>query len=243
MESVPSHDFQRRLDQVWNRIEAACRRSGRSRREITLVAVSKTFPFSRILPAVEAGQLEFGENYIQDALAKIDEAEAMGLRLRWHFIGHLQRNKARLLDSRFCLFHGLDSLELAARLSRFASEGGYHHDLLVQVNLSGERTKHGVPPDALFAFLERLRYIEAIRVRGLMTIPPPVVDAEESRRWFNELRSLFERARASLFSDDNGFSQLSMGMSSDFEVAVEEGATMVRVGTLLFGSRTAKYQG
>ncbi len=204
---------------------------------MTLVAVSKTFPFSRIATAVAAGQLDFGENYMQDALSKIDEAERCGITARWHFIGHLQRNKARFLDTRFVLFHALDSLALARRLSHYAEIGNYQVDLLVQVNLSGEPTKAGVSAEALFAFLEELRYINRIQVVGLMTVPPPARRPEESRKWFAGLRELLVSAQESVMCDYPCFKHLSMGMSGDFEVAIEEGATIVRVGTLLFGAR------
>jgi len=234
--------FSSRLQMVQQRIAAACSRAGRDKTEVTLVAVSKTFPFSCILPAVAAGQLDFGENYMQDALCKIEEAERRNIPARWHFIGHLQRNKARFLDSRFVLFHALDTLALARRLSHYAEIGDYQIELLVQVNLAEEPSKGGVNPGALFAFLEELRYINRIQVAGLMTIPPPARLPDDNRKWFAGLRELFLSAKVKIMADVSGFKHLSMGMSGDFEVAVEEGATIVRIGTLLFGPRGLQYE-
>jgi pyridoxal phosphate enzyme (YggS family) len=232
----PKNTFSWRLAEVRSRIVAACRRCGRDPGEVTLVAVSKTFPFDRIVEARAAGQIDFGENYMQDCLDKIAQAEARGLDCRWHFIGHLQRNKARFLDHRFALFHGLDNLVLARRLNHFAELGNYRVPVLVQVNIASEATKSGVDPAGLFAFLEQLRYNEQLDVQGLMTIPP-AGNPEAVRPWFAALRELFDKARERFFRNDPAFRHLSMGMSGDFEVAIEEGATLVRVGTLLFGPR------
>ncbi len=236
MRDTETEVFRQRLNQVRERMAAACARSGRDPDEVCLVAVSKTFSFDRVAAASRAGQVDFGENYMQDCLEKITLAQARGIACRWHFIGHLQRNKARFLDHRFHLFHGLDSLALARRLNHYGELGNYRVPVLVQVNIATEASKSGVDPARLFAFLEELRYNEQLDVQGLMAIPP-AGPAEESRPWFAALRNLFEQSRQRLFSDAPRFRHLSMGMSGDFEVAIEEGATIIRVGTLLFGSR------
>ena len=229
--------FQQRLSDVRDRIAAACQRSGRSIDDVTLIAVSKTFPFSRLEEAYTAGQLHFGENYMQDCLAKIDQAKSLGLPLKWHFIGHLQSNKAKLFNPQFYLFHALDSLKLARQLARVALSQGFTARVLVQVNIALEATKSGVAPLELIAFLDKLRYIEGLSVEGLMTIPPATASPEESRPYYRDLFAKFNEAREALFLDSPSFQHLSMGMSNDFEVAIEEGATYIRVGSLLFGER------
>ncbi len=229
--------FQQRLSGVQNRIAAACLRSGRSVDDVTLIAVSKTFPFASIADAYACGQTHFGENYMQDCLAKMDEAQAVQIPLKWHFIGHLQRNKAKFYNPQFFLVHTLDSLRLAQQLAIVALKSGFTARVLVQVNIGMESSKSGVVPTELFAFLEKLRYIEGLSVSGLMTIPPLTSDPEESRPFYRELCNKFSQAKKTLFAGDNSFKHLSMGMSNDFEIAIEEGATYVRVGSLLFGER------
>ena len=232
--------FQQRLADVQNRMAAACLRSGRSIDDITLIAVSKTFPFSRLEEAYSAGQLHFGENYMQDCLAKIEQARSLNLPLKWHFIGHLQSNKAKFFTPQFYLFHALDSLKLARQLARVALSQGSTARVLVQVNIALESSKSGVAPLELIAFLDKLRYIEGLSIEGLMTIPPPTASPEESRPYYQDLFAKFKEVRKTLFLDDRTFRHLSMGMSNDFEIAIEEGATYVRVGSLLFGDRTVK---
>ena len=229
--------FQLRLAEVRSRMAAACNRSGRSIDDVTLIAVSKTFPFSRLEVAYAAGQLHFGENYMQDCLAKIDQAKTLGLPFKWHFIGHLQSNKAKFFNPQFYLFHALDSLKLAQQLARVALSQGFTARVLVQVNIALEASKSGVTPMELIAFLDKLRYIEGLSVEGLMTIPPVTVSPEESRPYYRDLFIKFHEAREALYQDDPAFCHLSMGMSNDFEIAIEEGATYVRVGSLLFGQR------
>ncbi len=232
--------FAVRLAEVKQRIAAACERVGRSPDEVTLLAVSKTFPFSRIEEAYAAGQVHFGENYIQDCLDKMDLAKSRSLPLQWHFIGHLQSNKVKLLGDGFYLFHGLDSEKLARRIAKQAVAGGFKARVLVQVNIGNEASKAGIAPVCLFDFLKKVRYIEGLSIVGLMAIPPVVAEAAESRPWFRELSELFYQAQGEIFSGCSEFQEISMGMSSDFEVAVEEGATIVRVGSRLFGQRTKK---
>ncbi|MEA3332670.1 MAG: YggS family pyridoxal phosphate-dependent enzyme [Pseudomonadota bacterium] len=232
--------FQQRLSVVKNRMAAACRRSGRSIDDVTLIAVSKTFPFSRLEEAYTAGQLHFGENYMQDCLAKMEQAKSLGLPFKWHFIGHLQSNKAKYFNPQFYLFHALDSLKLAQQLARVALSQGLTASVLVQVNIALEASKSGVAPMELIAFLDKLRYIEGLSIEGLMTIPPVTVSSEESRPYYRDLFTKFHEAREAFFLGDPAFRHLSMGMSNDFEIAIEEGATCVRVGSLLFGDRTKR---
>ncbi len=232
--------FATRLAEVKQRVITACARVGRNPDEVTLLAVSKTFPFSRIEEAYAAGQVHFGENYIQDCLDKMVLAKSRSLPLRWHFIGHLQSNKVKYLTSGFFLFHGLDSEKLALRIAKQAVAGGFNARVLVQVNIGNESSKAGIVPACLFDFLRKVRYIEGLTIVGLMAIPPVVVEATESRPYFHSLVELFYQAQTEIFFDSPEFKDISMGMSKDFEVAIEEGATIVRVGSLLFGQRTKK---
>ena len=232
--------FQQRLVEVQKRIAAACRRCGRSGDDVTLIAVSKTFPFARLEEAYLAGQLHFGENYMQDCLAKIEEAKTRDLPFKWHFIGHLQRNKVKYFNPQFYLFHALDSLKLAQQLARVSLSKGFTARVLVQVNIGLEASKSGVRPSELIAFLDRLRYIAGLSVEGLMTIPPATLSPEESRPYYRALYSKFSEAKEELYFNKPSFRHLSMGMSNDFEVAIEEGATYIRVGSLLFGERTKR---
>ena len=232
--------FKQRLADVRQRIDAACQRCGRSVDDVTLIAVSKTFPFARLQEAYAAGQLHFGENYMQDCLTKIEEAKSRDFPLKWHFIGHLQRNKAKYFNSQFYLFHALDSLELARQLAKVSLSKSFTTRVLVQVNIGLESSKSGVKPSELIAFLDKLRYIDGLSVEGLMTIPPPTPSPEESRPYYRSLFEKFTECKDTLFSDNPSFRHLSMGMSNDFEVAIEEGATYIRVGSLLFGERAKR---
>ena len=197
--------FQQRLTEVKKRIDAACLRSGRSTDDVTLIAVSKTFPFARLQEAYAAGQLHFGENYMQDCLAKMKDAKALDLPFKWHFIGHLQRNKAKLFNSQFFLFHALDSFELAKQLVKVSLRNGFTARVLVQVNIGLESSKSGVNPSELIAFLEKLRYIKGLSVEGLMTIPPPTPSPEESRPYYRSLFEKFTECKETLFSDKTSF--------------------------------------
>ncbi len=222
------------LERVRLRIARAADRAGRDPDGVTLVAVTKTVPVERIRPFVEAGQTVLGENRVQEALGKIPELPAD---LRWHLIGHLQRNKARHVAGRFELVHSIDAEEVARELDRRAAAAGIVQAVLVQVRLGGEASKSGISGEDPAA-VERLVGVVAglgnLRARGLMTIPPPVDDPEGSRPWFVRLRELRDRAQDGLGVP---LPELSMGMTDDFEVAVEEGATLVRVGRALFGER------
>lgn len=213
------------LARVRERIGRAARRAGRAPEEVLLVGVSKSVDVERVRRAVAAGLPALGENRVQEAKAKIG---VLGRPVPWHLVGHLQTNKARDAVLLFDLIHSVDRLEVAQELDRRARAAGKAVDVLVQVNLSGEPAKGGWAAGELKGALERLAELEGLGVRGLMTIPPLVEDAEGSRGWFRRLREL---------RDEAGLEHLSMGMSADFEVAVEEGATMVRIGTAIFGPR------
>ena len=204
----------------------AAARAGRSPSDIRLIAVSKTFPVDAVRAAYDAGQRDFGENRVQEALAKI--AATADLDIRWHLVGHLQTNKVKDALELFDVIHSLDRIELARELDRRARARGRAVGTLLQVNVGGEERKGGWPPDSVEAALEATTRLGGLEVRGLMTIPPAVERPEEARGFFRALRTLAER---------HGLPELSMGMSGDFEVAVEEGATMVRVGTAIFGPR------
>jgi hypothetical protein len=225
------------LAAVRERISQAAARVGRAERDVALVAVSKTHPPERVREAFAAGQLAFGENKVQEGEAKI--AALASLRaggLRWHLVGHLQSNKARKAASLFDLVHSVDGLDLGRKLAQASTEASRVLDVLVQADLAGEATKHGVGEDALLATLEGLRGLASLRVLGLMILPPFDDDPEKTRPYFRRLRELRDRAlRQGLLAG----SELSMGMSHDFELAIEEGATIVRVGTAIFGERTS----
>jgi len=215
------------------RIAAASARAGRDPREVKLVAVSKNIDVERIVLAVEAGVRDFGENRVQEAAEKIPRVHAD---VTWHFVGHLQRNKAKDAVELFSLIHSLDSIRLARELDRRCEMADSTIDLLLQVNISGEATKFGVPPEmARDVLLEIARY-ERLRVRGLMVIAPYSDNPEDSRPWFSQARQL-TRELGRLSISNVSMDELSMGMSGDYEVAIEEGATIIRVGTAIFGER------
>jgi pyridoxal phosphate enzyme (YggS family) len=225
----------RRLTEVRERIAAAARSAGRDPSTVRLVAVSKTFPVDAVREAWLAGQREFGENRVQEGLQKI--AASADLEIRWHLLGHLQTNKARKAGPAFSVIQSVDSIELLQRLDRAAVEAGSAAELLVQVDLASEATKFGAPADEARRILEAASRCEAARVTGLMTLPPVPDTPEDARPWFRQLRELRDRWQADGVPATM-LAELSMGMSGDFEVAVQEGATIVRVGTAIFGSRT-----
>jgi pyridoxal phosphate enzyme (YggS family) len=215
------------LERVRVRIASACARAGRDPSEVALVAVSKVHPAAAVREAYEAGQRLFGENYVQEL---VDKAEALsGLPgLAWHFIGHLQRNKAKAVVEIGALVETVDSVRLAAELDRRAAAVSRTVPVLLQVNVAGEAQKSGCRPEDLFALVSEVRALPHLELRGLMTIPPLGEAPEASRRHFAMLRAL---------AAEHGLRELSMGMSADLEAAVEEGATIVRVGTAIFGER------
>lgn len=223
-----------RLAALKLRIAAAAERSGRPAESIRLLAVTKGFPAETVRTAMSLGLGDFGENRVQEAEAKIARVSP---RPRWHLIGHLQRNKARRAVQLFETIHSLDSEALAAELSRRAAESGKRIPCLVEVNTSGEASKFGVAPDQALTLLEAARPLQGIALEGLMTIGPLQGGPEGARRAFRLLSSLRTRARErGLLSEG---AELSMGMSDDFEIAIEEGSTIVRLGTALFGHRAA----
>jgi hypothetical protein len=223
------------LADVRAKISDATVRAGRNPSEIELVAVSKTHPPEAVTEALGAGQFIFGESRIQEAKAKIPLISG---RARWHFIGHLQRNKIRhALGLGFELLHGIDSLEIARDVDRIAEEGGVFPHVLLEVNVAGESTKFGFSPKKLCEQLEELLALERLQIDGLMTIAPFAPEAEASRPHFVALRELREQLQTEFRLP---LPRLSMGMSGDYEVAIEEGATLVRVGTAIFGTRVGK---
>ena len=228
------HALRARLDSVRDRLARAASRAGRDPTSVRLVAVSKTFSAERVRAAAAAGQVDFGENKVQEALRKMDETA--DLPLRWHLVGHLQSNKARKTAARFDVIHSLDGVALMRQLDEAAVAAGRSLDLLVQVDLAGEPTKHGIRPEAVLPLLEAARTCRAARVKGLMLLPPAVSEPEAARASFVELRRLRDRLAAAGV-DPAMLGELSMGMSGDFEVAIEEGATIVRVGSAIFGPR------
>jgi pyridoxal phosphate enzyme (YggS family) len=224
-----------RLADVRERIARAAGRAGRDPASIRLVAISKTFDAEYVRTAADAGQIDFGENKVQEGIQKMERMA--GLPLRWHLVGHLQSNKARKAAARFDTIHSVDDIELAAKLDQAAAAEGRTLELLVQVDLAGEPTKHGAREDELLAIFEAARTWRAAALTGLMLLPPPVRTPEEARHFFRALSSVREHLMARGV-DGSMLTEMSMGMSHDFEVAVEEGATLVRVGTAIFGSRT-----
>ena len=276
-------DFKSRLDAVRARIERAARRAGRDPGSVTLVAVSKSVPVERLLEAITNGCRVFGENRVQEALAKMEEVGArapaeseapavpgrargaaedgaswrtgggrvqtgasepisLGGRapaeIEWHLIGPLQTNKIKAAVGRFALLHAVDRLEVAERLDRAARERGITQEVLLEVNVAGEKTKHGFSPDEVVRVAEQMGALPGIRVLGLMAVPPAAGVPEEARLHFRRLRILAAEVQAQKIPHIM-MRELSMGMSGDFEVAVEEGATLVRIGTALFGEREA----
>lgn len=226
MNSIPQN-----LARIHERMESAANRSGRDISEIHLVAVSKTHPPDTIKAAWDAGQRVFGENRVQDALPKMP---ALPSEMEWHFIGHLQTNKIRKALPHFALFHGIDNSDLARQMNRISGELGLKTRILLEVNVSGEESKFGYSPDTLHRELPELLALPNLQIEGLMTMAPFSDAPETARPVFAALRNL--RDKLSKLTN-HPLTELSMGMSGDFEVAIEEGATMVRVGSSLFGAR------
>jgi pyridoxal phosphate enzyme (YggS family) len=224
-----------RLADVRERIARAAGRTRRDPASIRLVAISKTFDAEHVRAAADAGQVDFGENKVQEGIQKMDRTAE--LPLCWHLVGHLQSNKARKAGARFETIHSVDGVEIAGKLDQAAAAAGRTLELLAQVDLAGEPTKHGARQDELLAIFEAARAFRAARLKGLMLLPPAVENPEEARYYFRALSSVREHLMARGV-DRSMLTELSMGMSHDFEVAVEEGATLVRVGTAIFGSRT-----
>ncbi len=219
--------------EVEERVKKACERSGRRREEVTLIAVSKTKPVSLIREAYEAGAREFGENKVQELCEK---CEVLPDSFCWHMIGHLQRNKVKYVVGKAKLIHSVDSLRLAEEISKEANKKQTTADILVEVNVAGEESKFGVCPDEVEDLVRKAALLPNLHICGLMTIAPFVEDAEENRPIFQELRKLAVDIKLKNI-DNVHMDVLSMGMTGDYEVAIEEGATMIRVGTGIFGER------
>jgi PLP dependent protein len=222
------------LERVCEQIAQAAAKAGRAIDEIEVVAITKTHRAEKVREAIEAGQTLFGESRVQEARAKIPELPSNA---RWHFVGHLQKNKIRHALPLFELFHGIDSLALAQEMNRIAADEGMHPRVLLEVNVAGEGSKFGFSTDKLRQQMEELLALQRLSILGLMTIPPLADKAEASRRYFVELRQLRDRLQTEFHVD---LPQLSMGMTQDFPIAVEESATLVRVGTAIFGERRAR---
>lgn len=219
------------LEQIENRIHAACARAGRTRDSVLLLAVSKTHPPETIREAVNLGLTHFGENKIQEAKAKLPNCPG---KARWHFIGHLQSNKCRDAVELFEMIQGVDSLAIAQEINKRAEQAAKTMPILLEINVAGEGSKFGYQPEQMLAELEALNALPRLEIHGLMAIPPFAPVPEKARPYFQKLRALKQQAETVLGAP---LPQLSMGMSGDFEVAIEEGATIVRIGTALFGER------
>jgi pyridoxal phosphate enzyme (YggS family) len=225
-------DIESRYREILERMHAALKKAARPIDSSQLVAVSKTHPPEAVQQLVHCGQTLFGESRVQEARAKIPLCPS---KCQWHFIGRLQRNKIRQALPLFELFHGVESLETAFDMERIAAEDGHRPDILVEVNLARESSKFGFTEQALLELFERLLQLNRVTIRGLMCIPPPAVKPEDNRPYFARLRNLRDELEQRF---DARLPELSMGMTGDFEVAIEEGAKMVRVGTAIFGERT-----
>lgn len=216
------------LHSIENRIESAARRSGRKREDITLVVVTKTRGVDEIREAIEGGAEEIGENYVQEAEEKFS---ILGHAARWHMIGHLQRNKARHVVEFADMIHSVDNEPLAREIGRRAEAIGRTIDVLIEVNISGEESKFGVEPDKVLDFARQITGISGIKICGLMGMAPNLADPEDTRPYFKRLKQIWDKL------PDEQRLYLSMGMTNDFEMAIEEGANMVRIGTAVFGPR------
>lgn len=234
------------IHEVEDRIQAACDRVSRNRSEVTLIAVSKTKPNEMLQEAYDLGMRHFGENKVQEMAQKYDDLDSeFPEKVHWHLIGHLQRNKVKYIIDKAAFIHSVDSVRLAEQIEIEAAKRNLICDILIEVNIAGEDTKFGVKPEEVIPLLQELSNMEHIRIRGLMTIAPYVENPEKNRKYFKNLRELYVDIKTKNADNNcNGnilntehFDVLSMGMTGDFEVAIEEGATMVRIGTGIFGER------
>ncbi len=230
------HMILQNLQELKSRIAEAAQRSGRRPEDVRLLAVTKTVSMDRIREAISSGQRLFGENYVQEAAKKLESLGDLYHETTWHFIGHLQRNKAKLAVQLFDCIETVDNLKLARALDRHAKAAGKRLSVYVQVNVAQDPRKSGLSPEELPAFLTEAAELSGIDICGLMTMPPWEPEPESLRPWFRALRDLRDEMNAGL-GRSPGLRELSMGMSQDFETAIEEGATVVRIGTALFGRR------
>jgi len=236
MEPLARETIAQRVQSVLSAIRSAAEKAGRRPESIRLVAATKTVTVDGIREGIAAGLSILGENRVQEALPKI-EALAQAP-VRWHFIGHLQRRKVRSVVGMFELIHSVDSLELAQEIDRRAGEAGQSQDILLEVNIGGETTKGGFHPDGLVQLVSTMAALSHIHIKGLMAIPPPTAEPESARTHFIRLRELAEAIAAQRIPGVV-MDELSMGMSNEYEIAVQEGATLVRVGSAIFGARHA----
>ncbi len=226
-------DIQRNIAIIRERIRKAAIRAGRDPEEITLVAVTKGVSADRIKIAYDCGLRIFGENYVQEAMRKM---EILPSDIIWHFIGRIQRNKVKYIAGRYALVHSIDSLSLCEEFQKHCEKRGITMDFLIEVNLAGERTKGGIPSRNTLSFIKDVLKYKSLSMKGLMIMPPYSENPEDSRRYFREIRELRDNLIEEGISEEY-LRHLSMGMSGDFEVAIEEGATIVRIGTAIFGPR------
>ena len=224
----------KRIQNIKKRIEEAAGKCGRDPSTVSLVAVSKTIPVNRVREAIEAGVTVFGENYVQEAREKFNRLATFPV--SWHFIGHLQSNKAKYAVRLFDLIHSVDTLKLARKLNKQAQKNAKIQNILIQVNISKESSKSGADAENVLDLIDKVRHLENLSVKGLMTMPPFFNDPEKARPYFSALRNLRDRIRLKAPSEI-ALDELSMGMTGDFEAAIEEGATLVRIGTAIFGER------
>ncbi len=228
-----SEQIRERLARAREQVARAAQRAGRNAKDVTLIAVSKTFGPATVQQAVDAGARELGENRVQEGIAKAPQISGD---VRWHLIGHLQSNKARQAVETFGVIHTIDRIELVERLDRIGGELNRRPDVLIQVDLAHEPTKSGADENELAPIIEALDQAQHLELKGLMVLPPFFDSPEQTRPYFRKLREVLENMNGSR-TPERKLTELSMGMSHDFEVAIEEGATMVRVGTAIFGSR------
>ncbi|MFQ3608397.1 MAG: YggS family pyridoxal phosphate-dependent enzyme [Chloroherpetonaceae bacterium] len=222
------------LKRVKEQIAEACVRAGRTHDSVKLIAVSKTKPAADVLRAFQAGHRVFGENYVQELLIKFADETLQTLPIEWHFVGHLQSNKVRYLAEKISMIHGVDKFSLAEEISKRAKTYNRTIPILLEVNISAEASKHGLSPDKLFQEAEKIFALSNLELKGLMTIASP--DREKVKAEFKQMRALFEKLK-SLAPNPAQITELSMGMSGDFDIAIAEGATLLRIGTAIFGER------
>ena len=230
---MSEENLKKNLENVQEKIKAACQRAGRDAAEVTLVAVSKMKPLADIEELITTGQMEYGENYVQELC---DKYEHVSQPVHWHMIGHLQTNKVKYIVDKTVLIHSVDSVHLAKQIEKEAAKKGVTAQILLQVNIAQEDTKFGVDGDEVIKMAEEISHFPHVHIRGLMTSAPFVDNPEENRCYFRKLHKLFVDIGDKNI-DNVTMDILSMGMTNDYEVAIEEGATMVRVGTGIFGER------
>ncbi|SHI73540.1 hypothetical protein SAMN02745751_00946 [Dethiosulfatibacter aminovorans DSM 17477] len=223
--------MEKNVDEILQNIKEACEKSNRSQDEITLIAVTKTVDVDAMIEARKLDLKNFGENKPQELVRKFDFFDE---EIRWHMIGHLQRNKVKYIIDKVELIHSLDNMKLAEEIQKQSVKHDKVMDVLIEINIGNEISKHGISPDELFDFVDKVKELKNIRIKGLMTVAPYMIDAEEVRPYMKKMKSLFDQLKA---IEGDCIDTLSMGMSNDYKIAIEEGATMVRIGSSIFGER------